>query len=422
MAYQEITKDNVVDYIRAAGDFFSPDANLSVYEFGSSDEDGDGYINFIYRVYDDQGNSVILKQAKENPRNPSIKGAPIHQERNLTEAEIMRIKHAIVPDYIPEIYHVDPENHLYICEDCGDLGIMRFELIKGKTFPKFARQMGEFLAKTNFYTSEIYMDPVLHRKLQETFMNSKMRQIFEVLLFLDEDFANRSVETSPVYSPERLSMGRAVWDDKQVKTELLKMRHLHMKKAECLVHGDLHTSNILLDQDNMKIIDQEYTYMGLASCDTGYLVGSILYEFVRWFFVDDFDIEKRIELSQYALNAIYDLLTAYIEIYRECWEQDAKDMYRDYDGYRESLMEQFIREVAGSAGAQIVSRIGRLGQLPDVDTIEDDEMRYDACRVCLMIAKQLILNWESITTPEQLIDFIEKAAQAALMITQSAKE
>lgn len=421
MAYKEITKDNVIDYIRSVSDYFKPEAELSVYEFGSSEEDGDGYINFIYRVSDEEGNSLILKQAKENPRNPSITGAPIHQERNLTEAEIMRIKHAIVPEYIPEIYHIDPENHLYLCEDCGDRGIMRFEMIKGKTFPKFAEQMGEFLAKTNFYTSEIYMDPVLHRKLQETFMNSKMRQIFEVLLFLDEDFANRNVESSPVYSPERLAMGRAQWNDKAVKTELIKMRHLHMKKAECLVHGDLHTSNILIDQDTMKIIDQEYTYMGLASCDTGYLVGSILYEFVRWFFVRDFDIEKRIELSQAALDYIYGLLTSYIEIYKECWERDAKDMYKEFDGYREYLMEQFIREVTGSAGAQIMSRIGRLGELPDVDTIENDEMRYDACRVSLMIARQLILNWESITTPEQLIDLIEKSAEAALMITQSVK-
>ncbi len=422
MAYREINKENAGEYVKSVSDFFAPDANLSIYEMGESEEDGDGYINFVYRIYDEDGNSLILKQARENPRNPTAKGLPIQQTRNLIEAEIMKIKHAIVPDYIPEVYYIDEENHLYLCEDCKDLKVLRMELIKGKTFPKFAKQIGEFIAKTNFYTSEIYMDPVQHRRLQEHFMNSKMRQVFEVLLFLDTQYTHRDVKNSPVYSPEREAMGEAVWNDKAVQTELLKMRHLHMKKSECLVHGDLHTSNVLIDDENMKIIDQEYTYMGLASCDTGYLVGSILYEYIRWGYVDDFDEEKREELSRYAFDTIHDLIETYIEVYKECWEKDAKDMYRDYEGYRESLMRDFIQEVTGSAGAQILSRIGTLGQLPDVDTIEDDQMRFDCCRVCLMMARQLILNWENVQTLEEMMDLIENSTKAAKLITTAAAE
>lgn len=102
----------------------------------------------------------------------------------------MEIKGAIVPEYVPEIYDVDKQNHIYICEDCSNLRIMQLpEMMKGMQFPNFPEQIGEFLAKTNFYTSEIYMDAVEYRRLQTAFMNPSMRLVFEIGLFLREESA-----------------------------------------------------------------------------------------------------------------------------------------------------------------------------------------------------------------------------------------
>ena len=107
------------------------------------------------------------------------------------------------------------------------------------------------------------------------------------------------------------------WKDENFRTQMLRLRQLQMKKAECLVHGDLHTSNILIDREHMKIIDQEYTYMGLASCDTGYLMGSLLYEYIRWFYMPDHTPEYGKRMRDAVLSYMRGMIETYFRVYSE---------------------------------------------------------------------------------------------------------
>ncbi|MGI6108596.1 MAG: phosphotransferase [Eubacteriaceae bacterium] len=415
MSYLEITRENVTDYVKSRIDYFAPDAQLSVYEFGENEEeDGDGFVNFVYRVWDQNGKSLIVKQAKQFLKKINPGTNPMKQDRNLTEACIMEIKGAIVPQYIPEIYDVDKKNHVYICEDCSNLRILRFEMMRGMQFPNFPEQIGEFLAKTNFYTSEIYMDAVEHRKLQAAFLNPSMRLIFEIGLFLREESAfNEKRPVPPDIDPARIEINEIPWQDENFRTQMLRLRQLHMKKAECLVHGDLHTSNILISQDEMKIIDQEYTYMGLASCDTGYLMGSLLYEYIRWFYMPDHTEEYCARMRQSVLSYMRGMIESYIRIYAECWDRDAKPMYRPHVQYRDQLMKDFMHEVCGASGAQVISRVGSFVPLPDFDTIASEQDRTDACRIAMWTAKYLIINWEKCDNIDIFMDMVEKGVKTS---------
>ncbi len=412
MAFFELTKENVGDYVREKTGFFQENEPLTVYEFGENEEsDGDGFVNFVYRVTGPDGKSVIVKQAKENLKKiRDVEKNPLKQERNKIEASVMRVKSAVVKENIPEVYYIDEENHAYICEDCSHLPILRFELMKGKRVKDFGARVGTFLAKTNFYTSEIYMDAVQHRKLQAAFLNPSLRLVFEMGLFLHEEnvWSDRKMKTIPEGTPQALvDVCMAPWEDEDFRTEMLRLRQRHMKKAECLVHGDLHTSNIMISDDEMKMIDQEYTYMGLASCDTGYVMGSLLYEYIRWRFLGD------PSMADYVLVNMEELLTTYEAVYRECWDEDAKAMYKPRKKYREILLKEFMNEVCGATGTQVISRIGGFVSLPDFDSIKDEEVRFSCQRVAMWTAKDLIMNWESCQTPQDLIDRIKKAVLAS---------
>lgn len=411
--YKDINKETIKDYLKDCTEYFAKDAKLSVYEIGESVEDGDGFINFLYRVWDENGKSVIVKQAKTYYKAFAEGVGPFVVDRNALEADIMRIKGAIVPEYIPEIYQVDLDNHIYLCEDCSDLKILRFELMKGKTFPDFPKKIGEFIAKTNFYTSEYYLDATVHKELQAKFMNPNMRLVFEVGLFLKDESAieGHDAHDDPNSDPERLAMGDAPWESKAFRTEMLKLREIHMKRSECLVHGDLHTSNIMIDEDKMKVIDQEYTFMGASSSDTGYLMGSVLYEYIRYFYMPQCTEEFCANFRETILGYMRDIVHSYNAVYTECWKKDAKDTYREYDEFREYLLRNFLQEVCGFTACQIFSRVGKLVPLPDFDTIEDRDMRNEACRLSLTIAHYLIMHREEMESIDDMVDAIVKVTK-----------
>ena len=226
------------------------------------------------------GKSVVVKQAKPYIKAFGEGRVPLEVDRNATETAIVRLRSVIVPQYVPSLYHADTENNLYICEDCGRLAVMRYELCRGRSFPFFPKQIAEYMAKCNFYTSELYLDPIVHKELECRFVNPHMRHIMETILFSQDSFVTEEVLSTLVRDPFHEAVSDFFWDKAELRIELLKLRDVYMKKSECLQHGDLHTSNIMIGEGEMKVFDMEYTHMGPFSADAGYLGGNLLYAYI----------------------------------------------------------------------------------------------------------------------------------------------
>ena len=407
MSYSDLNPETVIEYIKAYTNIFPAEAILDVYEIGGEEDDGDGFVNHIYRIWDKTGKSVILKQAKPYMRIFG-KAAKLTTKRNQTEAAIIKLRAAITPEYLPEMYHVDPQNNLFVYEDCSRLKIMRFELIKGKSFPEFPKKIGEYIAKSNFYTSEIYLDQIAHKALECKFMNPEMRQIMETGQFLKRyPSDNEKLEKISEVDPNHLAMAELFWDKREVRVELLKLRAIYMKRSECLVHGDLHTSNIMIGENEMKVIDMEYSFMGPLSSDTGYLIGNLIYEYIAWFHHTKGTRESRKAYRKEIMGYISAVVNEYIRVYSECWDKDAKPIYRGYPEYREVVLKNYIKEVCGFAGCQIVSRVAGLLPLPDFDALKNPFSRNCARRLSLLIADALIMRREEVNTVEDIIKIIE---------------
>lgn len=408
--YKNMTPEKVEEYIRTQTDLFPSDADLDVHEFGvtNDENEGDGFVNFIYRITDkNTGASVILKQARDYAKRIGKgDGHMVYDvRRNGIEADILRIKHAITPEYIPEMYHIDRENHLYIYEDAKDLKILRFMMDEGHIYKKMPVMLGEFVAKNNFYTSELYLEPEMHQKLEAHFENPEMRHLFQILLFNNTEWPMGDAHEDPDVDPVRMKIGDSAWNDHELQTEMLKLRHIYMAKSECLIHSDLHTSNILLDDDHMKIIDMEYAFVGCCSSDSGYLLGNFVYQFVRWFYVKNDNAKA---LSAAALYYIQMFLETYRAVFKACYDEDARDMYRGFDDYCDYLIDVYFHETVGFIGSQVMSRVGRCTTLPDIDTIPDENDRRKATYVLLNIGKYLVKHRNDIKDPEDLVNTISR--------------
>lgn len=132
MSYKDLTPSTVIEYIKANTDIFPAATKLEVYEVGGGETTA--------MVLSITSIGYGMKQGDRlfsNRPNPTWllfgEGAPLTAKRNQMESEMIKLKTAITPEYLPEMYHLDPDNNLFIYEDCGRLKIMRFELTKGET-------------------------------------------------------------------------------------------------------------------------------------------------------------------------------------------------------------------------------------------------------------------------------------------------
>lgn len=397
---RNITKDNIIPYLKEHMPELKDCDSIVISQVGegSQEEDGDGYVNFIFRIHTDKGN-FVLKQGQELARTGRD---PIAMYRNKLEYDSMRIRYAIVPEYTPFLKFYDAENNLFVMEDVSDLRIVRFQLNKNRMFPDLGRKCGECMAKMEFYTSEYFLSREEYRKLQAKFANTEMRKIMEDGMFMD--IFNTEVERG--LGEEFNTFARGIMYDPRFETERFKLRRNFMSHADGLIHGDMHTSNIFASEDAMKVIDMEFSFIGPFGYDLGYLTGNLISQYCAACFKPFASEAARREFKAYLLATIKSLFETYFKTFAACWDKDAKERYQGADGLRRSIFDEIMRDAPGYAA--IVNWFRCTGEIeyPDFEVIGNLEDKRHAQTLSLMMDWQLMFQREQFMSVDDLIDVI----------------
>lgn len=239
--YKALNLQEAVEYARNVEGLFDKDAKLVSYEIG------DGNLNLVFHIIDEQNDkSIIFKQALPHLRVVG-EAWPLTIDRSRIETEAMRTQGKICPGMVPEVYYNDVEMALAIVEDLSYLKIMRFELMKMVKFPKFPELIGKFLARTLFYTSDIAMHPFEKKKLVIKFMNPELCKITEDLIFTHPYYDAKENIINPELMPY---LKDVFWKKDDLRLEATKLKEIFMNKSQSLLHGDLHTGSIFIDQND----------------------------------------------------------------------------------------------------------------------------------------------------------------------------
>lgn len=396
-----INKENVVDYIKSKTNLIDIKETLVVTEIGDgvAGDDGDGFVNFLFRIKT-QNKSIIVKQAR--PYLKAIDGYSIPVSRNKLEYETLKLRNSIVPQYIPNIYFVDHDSNIFIMEDVAHLNILRFQLNNMTAFYNFPKQCAEYLATSNFYTSEFFLDTHTYRNLLSSFVNSEMRKVMENVAFIRGFFGLGYSDAEK----DLILMSDQVWANDKVILECYKLRDIFMKKCECLIHGDLHTSNIFVGQSEMKIIDMEYTFIGPASFDMGYLLANFISQYAATSFKTYANKNKTERFKNYLLSSIKGIYEYYIEFHDMYWNKDAKDEYKKTSGFKEYLYMNLLHEMLGFASCANICRITSFAGFPDFDIISDPNLKAHARRLSLVISQNILLNRTNFLNIDDVIKII----------------
>lgn len=396
-----ITKDNIVEYFKSHMEGFDPDTvtEISMIGEGSAEEDGDGYVNYIFRVHTTEKN-YILKQGTETAR---VSEQKMEKYRNKLEYDAMKIHYAIMPDYVPQLYFYDEENNLFVTEDVSYLGISRFQFNKNVVFEDFGKLCGDYMARNEFYTSEYYLDRADYRKLMTKFENTPLRKIMEDGMFLDRFWVEKfdeSLGEGFVDFADQLS------NDEAYITELYKLRRSYMSHADALIHADLHTSNIFAADHEIKVIDYEFSFMGPFGYDLGYLTGNLISQYCAACFKDFPSEQDRLEYKAYLLATIKSLYRNYFMTFTACWNEDCKARYKGKTEFRRAIFNEIMIESPGYASMVNWFRAASPINYPDFDVIHDVIDRRLATTLSLLIDWEIMFGRYHYQCVDDLIDAI----------------
>jgi len=399
MEYHSLNEKTAIEYVKKVG-LFSQDSSLEVQEIG------DGNLNMVFKIIQkDTGKTMIIKQALPYVRcvGPSW---PLTLDRMRIEAEAMEVQNKYAPGLVPKIYNHDSNLAVLIMEDLSRLSVMRGGTIKMQKYPMFADHISTFMANLFFYTSDLAMVAEDKKRLVAQFINPELCRITEDLIFTDPYYDCKRNIINPAL---RDYLEKVFWKKKALRLEASKFKYKFITEAQSLLHGDLHTGSIFVSEQETKVFDTEFSFVGPSAFDSGLLVGNILINYFSWTGKDE-PAEKRKDYQAYLLTMINDIYELFEKKFAANWQKDSLDVIATVTGYQEHYMRKMFVDTIGFATMAMVRRMHGLAHNIDVDGIKDEQRRRDVQITILEAAEELMMNREKFMNIRELTKFVGKNA------------
>ena len=358
-------------------------------------EVGDGNLNLVFFV-ESKKNSICIKQPL--PYLRVLKDWPLTLKRSYYESEYMNIHSNHVSDLMPKIYDFDPELCTITMEKLSPHIIMRHGLINGTKYEKFAEDISTFMAKTLFFTSDLYLKADQKKELNSRFiMNTELCKITEDLIFTDPYTYNKNNRwTSPHLDKQKKEIETN--DDLKIAVSRLKVKF--MSETQSLLHGDLHTGSIMVTENDTKVIDPEFAFYGPMGFDVGALLANLLMNFFSQNGHEKNPGERK-EFKKWTLNLINMIWVKFENKFCNLWDE-----YPKGDGYPAQLfnnkhiikteqkkyLQNIYNDSIGFAGAKIIRRIFGFAHNIDFDWISDDRERATCENKCANLGIEMQIN------------------------------
>lgn len=392
--YQEHFRMSVDDAITYTKDFgiFPESAKLR------GEEIGDGNINYIFRVIEDEtGKSVVLKQADKFLRSS---GRPLDLDRNRIEAEILKLEGECAPEFVPKVYRYDDVMCVIVMEDISAYKNLRKELMAGKIFPKFADEISSFLVDTLLPTTDLVLGRAEKKDRVRAFVNKELCDISECLVFTEPYVNDRDRN---IVIPENMEyVKKHLYDDVKLRAEAAKLKNNFMNNAQALIHGDLHSGSIFINEDGMKVIDPEFSFYGPMGYDIGNVIGNLFFSLSNRRHLME-EGEKKEEFIKWLSQTIRDIFDMFVIKFHKKYKEIVKDPMYTNEEFENWYLGQVLADSVGSAGLEIIRRVVGDSKVMEVTSIEDIEKRVAVERELIEIGIRFIKNRYEIKVGKDLV-------------------
>lgn len=393
-AYHIFTPEQAMRFADEHSELFGEHSKLSAAEFG------DGNLNLVFRVVNDKGTSLIVKQALPYARCVG-ESWPLSTDRARIEAEVLQLHARFCPEHTVEVLHFDRELSAILMEDLKQYEILRTALIKGKQFAHLAPQLAHYLANTLFYTSDFVLTGPAKKAAVAQFINPDLCLITEDLFFTDP-YCNH--ERNNIHSLIQDS-ARALWQDEELKAEVAALKADFLSKPQALLHGDVHSGSIFINEENCKVIDAEFGFYGPIGFDVGSLIGNLLLNYVACPGLFN-DTPQGASQQQYLLSQIRTLWQQFAQTFSHLQQTATQDPALQNERYQARFLQQVFADAIGYAGCELIRRTVGLAHVADLESIHDASVRATCETAAIKLGRCLIIQRQQLNSIDALITAI----------------
>jgi 5-methylthioribose kinase len=364
-------------------------------------EVGDGNLNLVFIVEGPRA-SVVVKQALPDVRLVG-ESWPLPLQRSHFEHLALMEQARWAARFVPAVFHADPGMALIVMEYLAPHVVLRQGLVKGCRYPRVGRHLGEFLARTLYCTSDLFLGAETKKQRIADFLgNTAMCRISEDLIF-DEPYFDAPMNRHT--SPQLDALMVALRADARLKLAVQEMKWEFLNAPEALIHGDLHTGSVMVTEEDTRVIDPEFAFYGPMGFDVGAIIGNLLMAYLAQPGHEQHRGE-RAQHGSYILDQLKDLWEAFSHSFAGLWRQRQFEaaggdiyqprLYVDAPDLLplaiESRLAAIWRQGLGFAGSKMIRRIAGLAHIADFEAIADPDVRAACERNAVDLARDLLLR------------------------------
>lgn len=377
------------EYVKEVLDYFPENSELECNEIG------DGNINYVFRIYDKiSKKSLVIKQADKFLRSS---GRPLDVYRNKIEAEILKIEGKYAKQYVPQVYHYDENMCTLIMEDISQYKNLRKELMDGKIFACLSDDITSFLVDTLLPTTDLVMDRATKKEYVKLFTNIELCDISEDLVFTEPyyDYKGRNI----IIDENKEFVKEFLYENDNLKKEVGILRDKFMNQSQALIHGDLHSGSIFINENGIKVIDPEFAFYGPIGYDVGNVIGNLFFAWANKHYTD----KNNEDFTYWVSECIKNIIDLFLEKFNKKFDEIVTfNLYNDK--FKNYYIKNILSDSIGFAGTEIIRRVVGDSKVMEVTSVDNTQDRVIMERSLIHLGVKLISNRSKYENGKDVID------------------
>jgi 5-methylthioribose kinase len=298
-------------------------------------------------------------------------------------------------------------------EYLGHHEVMRKPLVARQKFPQFADHLSTFLANVLFRTSDLSLTGLEKKTNQSRFINPHLCKIQEDFVFTNPYMESPENNHNPLIAEDV----QAVRRNTDLKLAIVDLKEKFMTQGQALIHSDLHTGSIMVNQTDTRVIDPEFCFYGPMGYDIGAVISNLMMNYASHF-AHTPDPEVRQDYQAYLIETIRQLWTQFAAKFETLWVTHnhgelAPTGYWQFEGgeqafrrYRERYLRALLRDTFGLGACESLRRMMGIVTVWDVGSIADMNARAAVERIIIRVSTRWILEHGTFTSVEDALRIV----------------